>query len=161
LDPVEHRATWERQPFFQPLRRLIEQALVQFDWGEAFVVLNVVIKPRLDRWINREFAGNLGELNGDPILRSIHFSFDQDSQWHRDWTRALLHLAIADDPDNGDLVRRWVAKWQPLADEAVEALVGEALRAPQPLEATAVGARIRAEVEADVETFLGTDHPRS
>src|SRR5580698_10085574 len=45
LDIAGHRRSWEDADAFQPLRELIERALVIRDWGEAFVVTNVVIKP--------------------------------------------------------------------------------------------------------------------
>jgi toluene monooxygenase system protein E len=155
-DPVEHRTGWEEGASFQPLRELIERALIRYDWAEAFVLLNVVIKPRLDRWINRELAAALAYANSDPVLRSVHFSLGQDSEWHRRWTAAALQVAIADHPVNAELVQRWVAEWRPLADRAVDALAAVASQAPQPLTATEIGNRIVAGAEADVEAMLGT-----
>src|SRR6185437_12668511 len=52
-----HQAAWEDAEAFQPLRELIERALVAYDWGEAFTVTNLVIKPRIDRLVNQEIAG--------------------------------------------------------------------------------------------------------
>src|SRR5258708_20003938 len=68
------RAAWEDAAAFQPLRELVERALVAYDWGEAFTVTNLVIKPRIDRLMNQEIAGTLATPNVDPILTSIHFS---------------------------------------------------------------------------------------
>jgi toluene monooxygenase system protein E len=155
-DPAEHRANWEEGSSLQPLRELIERALVRFDWAEAFVLLNVLIKPRLDRWVNHELAAELGHANGDPVLGSVHFSLDQDSQWHRKWTRAALHVAIADNPMNRDLVHGWLVEWQPLADTAVDALVTAAGQAPQPLDAAAIRNRIATAVAADVDAILAS-----
>jgi toluene monooxygenase system protein E len=129
-DPAEHRATWEEAEHFQPLRELIERALVRYDWAEAFVLTNMVIKPQLDRWINDEFAAVLGPTNGDSILRSIHFSLGQDSQWHRDWTAEAIRVAIADEPNNHDVIRSWVNAWAPLAEAAVTSLRQAAADAP-------------------------------
>ena len=39
--------------------QLVELALTRYDWAEAFVLLNVVIKPRLDRWIVRAQHGHV------------------------------------------------------------------------------------------------------
>jgi toluene monooxygenase system protein E len=155
-DPAEHRVGWEEQASFQPLRELIERALVRYDWGEGFVVLNVVIKPRLDRWINDELAAELGSTNSDPVLRSVHFSLGQDSEWHRHWTVAALRVAIADTPTNSGLIQRWLAEWRPLADAAVDALVSVAAQAPQPLDPTAVRKRIAAAADSHVEAVLGS-----
>src|SRR6201986_1037485 len=53
-----HQAAWEDADAFQPLRELIERALVAYDWGEAFTVTNLVIKPRIDRLVKQGNAGN-------------------------------------------------------------------------------------------------------
>ena len=51
-----HRAAWEDAEAFQPLRELLERALTAYDWGEAFTVTNLVIKPRMDRLVNEQIA---------------------------------------------------------------------------------------------------------
>jgi hypothetical protein len=80
---ARQRTAWEEAAAFQPLRELIERALVTYDWGESFIVTNAVIKPRIDRLVNQDIAGALATANGDPILTSIHFSLDEDAHWHR------------------------------------------------------------------------------
>src|SRR6201989_1641073 len=69
-----HQAAWEDAEAFQPLREIIERALVAYDWGEAFTVTNLVIKPRIDRLVNQEMAGTLATANRAPTLSRIHFS---------------------------------------------------------------------------------------
>src|SRR6201997_1131939 len=125
-----HQAAWEDAAAFQPLRELIERALVAYDWGEAFTVTNLVIKPRFDRLVNREIAGTLATANGDPILTSIPFSLAEDARWHRAWTAALLRHLIDDTPSNADAVSAWLDKWQPLASDALDAVAGILADAP-------------------------------
>jgi toluene monooxygenase system protein E len=122
VDPAEHRGVWEEAPYFQPLRELIERALVRYDWAEALVINNTVIKPRLDRWIDDELARVIAPANGDHLLGSVHFSLAQDSQWHRDWAAEALRIAVADTPENAEIVRDWTTAWVPLADAAVASL---------------------------------------
>jgi toluene monooxygenase system protein E len=122
IDAANHRALWEDSDYFQPLRELIERALVRFDWAEALVLTNMVIKPRLETWIDEELAGAIAPANGDPILRSLHFSFGQDSQWHRNWAVEAIRVAIADDPTNEEVIRGWIDTWTPFAETAVTAL---------------------------------------
>jgi toluene monooxygenase system protein E len=121
-DPRQHQALWEEAAPFQPLRELIERALVTYDWGEAFVALNLVIKPPLDHLINLELAGALAAANGDPILRGIHFSLDEDARWHREWADGLVQVAIDDTPANAEVIQAWVDRWRPRAITAVAAL---------------------------------------
>jgi toluene monooxygenase system protein E len=154
IGTARHQAAWEGAEAFQPLRELIERALVAYDWGEAFTVTNLVIKPRIDRLVNQEIAGTLATANGDPILASIHFSLDEDARWHRAWTMALLRYLIDDTPVNAEVVSGWIGKWSPLASRALEAFAGTLAEAPVPLDASAVTARITSDVSRDTDSAL-------
>lgn len=155
-----HQAAWEDAAAFQPLRELIERALVTYDWAEAFTVTNAVIKPRIDRLINQEIAGTLATVNGDPILTSIHFSLDEDARWHRAWTAALLRHLINDTPANAEVVSTWIEKWHPLASQALEAFAGIVTEAPVPFDPSAVAARITDDVSREMDAML-TVPPRT
>lgn len=149
-----HRAAWEEAPAFQPLRELIERALVAYDWGEAFVVTNAVIKPRIDRLVNGELAGTLATANSDPILASVHFSLDEDARWHRGWAASLLRHVVDGTGANAAVVSGWIEKWSPLAAEAVEALADITAEAPVPSDPSVVAARISGAVAVDLSAAL-------
>jgi toluene monooxygenase system protein E len=151
---AQQRAAWEEAAAFQPLRELIERALVAYDWGESFIVTNAVIKPRIDRLVNQDIAGTLATANGDPILTSIHFSLDEDARWHREWTAALMRHIVDDNTANAEVVSGWIEKWSPLASEALEALAGVAAEAPVPSDPSAVAARITDEVSRELGAAL-------
>jgi toluene monooxygenase system protein E len=148
------QAAWEDAAPFQPLRELIERALVAYDWGEAFTVTNLVIKPRIDRLVNQEIAGTLATANGDSILTSIHFSLDEDARWHRAWTAALLRHLISDTRANTEVVSGWIEKWSPLASRALDAFAGIVAEAPVPLDASAMAARITNDVSRETDSML-------
>ena len=150
----QQQAVWEDASAFQPLRELVERALVAYDWGEAFVVPNAVVKPSLDRLVNQELAGALATANGDPILASIHFSLDEDARWHRAWTAALVAHAVADTPSSVEVITAWIEKWRPLASEALEALADVFAEAPVPVDPGPVTARITDEVRREVQAAL-------
>jgi toluene monooxygenase system protein E len=137
-----HRTAWEEAPEFQPLRKLIESALITYDWDEAFIVTNAVIKPRIDRLVNQEIAGALATGNGDPILTSMHFSLDEDARWHRAWAAELLRHLINDTPSNADAISAWLDKWQPLASDALHAAAAILAEAPVTMDPVAAAARI-------------------
>jgi toluene monooxygenase system protein E len=151
---ARQRAAWEEAAAFQPLRELIERALVAYDWGESFIVTNAVIKPRIDRLVNQDIAGTLATANGDPILTSIHFSLDEDARWHREWTAALMRHIVDDNTANAEVVAGWIEKWSPLASEALEALAGVTAEAPVPSDPSAVAARITDEVSRELGAAL-------
>jgi toluene monooxygenase system protein E len=151
---ARQRAAWEEAAAFQPLRELIERALVAYDWGESFIVTNAVIKPRIDRLVNQDIAGTLATANGDPILTSIHFSLDEDAHWHREWTAALIRHIVDDNTANAEVVSGWIEKWSPLASEALEAFASVTAEAPVPFDPSAVAARITDEVSRELGTAL-------
>jgi toluene monooxygenase system protein E len=117
-------------------------------------VTNAVIKPRIDRLVNQDIAGTLATANGDPILRSIHFSLDEDAHWHREWTAALLRHIVDDNTANAEVVSGWIEKWSPLASEALEAFAGVTAEAPVPSDPSTVAARITDEVSRELGTAL-------
>ena len=156
IDIGAHRRFWEEADAFQPLRELIERALVSYDWGEAFVVTNLVIKPRIDRLVNQELAGAVASMNGDFMLRNIHFSLNEDACWHREWSAALTRLAFGDTPTNREVTAQWVAKWEPLAVRAVQALAQVTDEAPIAVDPAAVTARILESARLETASLLGS-----
>ncbi len=120
------RRLWQSDPRWQPLRQAMEKLLVSYDWGEAFVALNVCLKPMIDDVFLLQLA-ELADRSGDHLDGQILRSLFEDCQWHRDWTEALLTLATADRPDNRAVVARWREVWAPTveaAGRAAAALLG-------------------------------------
>jgi toluene monooxygenase system protein E len=109
---------WLRDAMWQPLRALIERMLVTYDFGEALVLLNLVVKPLYDELFFRQF-GQLGLAQGDHILERALHSLYEDGVWHRDWMAALMHHVFADRPENRGVVERWVARHYPIALDAM------------------------------------------
>src|ERR1700735_2996734 len=148
------QTAWEDAPALQPLRELIEHALIAYDWDEAFIVTNAVIKPRIDSLVNQYIAGSLATANGDPILTSIHFSLDEDARWHRAWAAALLRHLIDDTPSNAAAVSAWLDKWQPLASDALNAVADILADAPVTMDPATAAARISDEVSRETAAIF-------
>jgi toluene monooxygenase system protein E len=124
IDPdfgANARARWETDPAWQPLRELIERLLVTYDWGEAFVALACVVKPRFDALFTAQLA-DIARRSGDDAFANVMFSLGEDARWHREWTRALLDVALADRPENRAVIEGWIVRWSPLAISAIAAL---------------------------------------
>lgn len=126
------RQPWESEPHWQPLRQLLEELLIAYDWGEAFTALNLVVKPMVDALFNWEFA-SLAEENGDQFLAQLFTEFANDSRRSQDWSQALVHYAVEHDPALSGVLGGWIARWQPGAREAVNALTPLFGEAPAPL----------------------------
>jgi toluene monooxygenase system protein E len=115
------KTAWQRDPEWQPLRQVVETLLVTYDFGEAFVALNLVLKPVFDRLLTHDL-GQLAEENGDPMLGKLLFSLGEDTTWHRSFGQSLVRFAIESEPANKALVESWVRRWRPPVRKAVAAL---------------------------------------
>lgn len=116
----DSKALWQNDPLCQPLRAAIERLLTCYDWAEAFIGLNLVLKPLLDEM----FMNHLSELalrEGDYLLGQIFYSLNEDCRWHQEWTQALIRTVIEDTPQNRDTIQAWIDKWYPLAARALQA----------------------------------------
>jgi toluene monooxygenase system protein E len=133
------RDAWERGEAWQPLREALERMLGVHDWGEAFVVLDLVMKPLVDALVNHELA-DLASAHGDEFAALLLTEFQRDSARSRDWTAALVRYATTQDPAVEDVVEAWRAIWQPLGDRAVEGLAGLFETAPRPVSSVDVQA---------------------
>jgi toluene monooxygenase system protein E len=120
---TDERSYWETDPVWQGFRELMEKALTVWDWGEAIVVLNLVAKPAIEEAVLRKL-GESARHNGDTLLGLLTDAQLLDSNRHRRWLAAFTKMAL-ETPGNLELMRGWVAKWEPLADAAIEAYVGK------------------------------------
>jgi toluene monooxygenase system protein E len=144
LASSEHtRQRWEEDAAWQPLREAVEKMLITYDWGEAFVALNLAVKPVFDEVFNVQLA-ELACANEDDLLALILDDFALDSQRSHDWSEALVKYAVAQRPANKQLLKQWVEKWNPLAYRGIEGVVELFGQTPSPLEPQAVSAKARA-----------------
>lgn len=145
------RSAWEQEPAWQPLRRALEELLVARDWGEAFVALNLAMKPTADALVNGQLV-TLARRNGDDLLGALCMEFRHDSERSREWSAALVQYAVAQRPELKETVQEWLGAWLPKAHEAATGLTSLFESAPNPLPAdellTAAGDELRAFHEA-------------
>jgi toluene monooxygenase system protein E len=111
------RAVWESEEAWQPTRRAIELALATYDWGEAFTAMNLVLLPTLDNVLLSQF-GEVARDNGDDLTWMLTSFLQRDVDRRERWSGALAQFAIAAKPGNAGVLRRWVDRWAPRADEA-------------------------------------------
>ena len=118
---ADSKSLWEQDPHWQPLRRYVERLLVTYDWGEAFVALNLVLKPMIDELFLKH-TSDLALAHNDHLLGQMFYSLNEDCQWHRQWSRGLIQTAIDDTPTNRQLIQSWINKWYSSALQAVDAI---------------------------------------
>jgi toluene monooxygenase system protein E len=117
------RDTWEKDPRWQPLRELVERALVTWDANEALIALCLCIKPPFDELFG-VFWPELASAAGDPLLAPLAASFHEDALWHRAWSSALVSSLVAEDAARRAAAQRWVDAWAPRTIDALAALDG-------------------------------------
>jgi len=117
----DSKTLWQEDPVWQPLREGIEKLLTAYDWGESFAGLNLVLKPMVDQLFMKHLS-DWALQRGDYLLGQIFYSLDEDCQWQRQWSRALVQMAIEDNPHNVNVLQGWVNKWYGLGARALEAL---------------------------------------
>jgi toluene monooxygenase system protein E len=111
---------WQHSSMWQPLREIVEKLLIVYDWGESFVVLNLILKPMLDELFLKHFT-DLALRQNDYLLGQIFYSLNEDCQWHREWSQALVQMAVEDTPANRQVIQTWIDAWYPGAARAVQA----------------------------------------
>jgi toluene monooxygenase system protein E len=124
IDPAfgaQAREAFQGEACWQPLRRLVETLLVTHDWAEAFFALDVCLKPALDELFMVEL-GVAARERGDFVLGQLLASLDEDCQWHRRWTAALVGVALAARPENRGACVEWTQAWVPQVGAAIAAL---------------------------------------
>ena len=125
------RDPWQSGAAWQPLREVSERMLAEYDWGTAFVVLNLALKPALDSFVNDSLA-SLAVANGDEFLALLLAEFQRDSTRSQNWTAALVQYAVDKDPALAGLVRSTLDAWAPRADAAIASVAELVAAAPVP-----------------------------
>jgi toluene monooxygenase system protein E len=148
------RNIWETDEAWQPAREVLERLLLAYDWGEAFVALNLVVKPTLDALFKEAFV-ELATANGDGLTAALLQESRVDTTRSQAWSTALARYAIDRNPANREVIDTWAATWQPLAARAVEGLAGVFRAAPQPLDTDTVRERVATSVARFTETWHG------
>lgn len=116
---TDERQYWETDLAWQGFRELMEKVLVTWDWAEAFVAFSLVAKPAVEEAVLRKL-GESGRHNGDTLVGLLNDAQLVDAARHRRWAAALVKMAV-ERAGNADVIKRWVLKWEPLADSAINA----------------------------------------
>jgi toluene monooxygenase system protein E len=111
------RQTWEEHVEWQAMRRGIERLLVAFDWDDAFVGLNLVIKPLCDELTLRQFA-IVARDRGASLDALLADNLFLDAERSQRWSAALCRFIAAQGGNRAHLAAL-LRKWRPLGDDIV------------------------------------------
>ena len=113
---ARERERWEQDEALQGLRELMELVLATYDWGEAFVALNLVAKPAADETMRE--LGSAARHFDDHLLAALADNQMRDCERSRRWSTALVEFC-AEHGDNKAVIQGWIDKWMPLAEKAI------------------------------------------
>ncbi|MBI2803244.1 MAG: hypothetical protein HYX63_23750 [Gammaproteobacteria bacterium] len=80
---------------------------------------SLVAKPALDECVARQF-GRAARAHQDTLTAILTDAHLKDVERARRWTTAFVHYGLSQ-AENVAVVAEWVARWQPLADRAIDA----------------------------------------
>jgi toluene monooxygenase system protein E len=155
------RSAWQTAAGWQPLRRVLEHLLCTYDFGEAAIALNLVVKPAFDRLFMFHFARHASE-RGDALLAQMLGSLARDCSWQRAWTGAFVRAALAEREDNQQPIVEWISRWWPPMREALIGLTS--VWGIEPARAAEYAARVATECQTDwselgfSEALKGSEH---
>lgn len=112
------REVWESHAPWQGFRELLEKALITYDWCEAFVAINIILKPAIDEACLRQMSHTARRYD-DSLFGFLADAQLIDSDRSRRWTTALVKF-IQQEKDNQLTLDYWVDKWAPLGEKAID-----------------------------------------
>lgn len=114
------RGVWEATPAWQPFRKAIELALVEYDWDRALVVTNLVTKPVADLMLLDQLSRQATAV-GAQLDALILENLWRDSLRSQRWTKALLSFVIDADLRNRTVLQDYLDEFAPLGHAMIEA----------------------------------------
>ncbi|MBA2284490.1 MAG: hypothetical protein H0W02_03305, partial [Ktedonobacteraceae bacterium] len=84
-------------------------------------LLALVLRPTLSEILLWQL-GIVADENGDQLTWLLLSNLAIDAERNARWSAALARYAISQRPENASVLRRWVQRWTPKADEAATAL---------------------------------------
>lgn len=133
-------AAWDEVAAVQPLRRYVEEILVESDWGQVIVAVNLALAGLIEPFL-RELYRNGGRANGDFTTAALGSHLSKDAGRAVAWTDAFLKQCLADEA-NAKVIADWLDRYVAPAAGAMDALVSA-----YPLDGVAVRAAATARTE--------------
>jgi phenol hydroxylase P1 protein len=115
------KALWMDDPAWQPMRELVETAMVTKDWFELFILQNLLIDGTLHPLIFGKFDALVSQNGGAAFSMTNEFTIE----WFREssrWVDAVIKIALQESDANKAHFEQWVAQWLPRVRAAIEPL---------------------------------------
>lgn len=122
------KQAWMEAPYWQGVRRLVEDTLVIKDWFELFVAQALVIDSVLHALVFDAFDGAGQSKGGAAVSMLTEFMIEWRAEQSR-WVDAVIKTAAAESPQNNALITGWGKDWLARTVEAATPLCAHVLGA--------------------------------
>jgi Methane/Phenol/Toluene Hydroxylase len=113
------RRRFETDPNWQPIRKAIELAFVEYDWDRAFVVTNLVVKPVADLLMIEQLSRQATAV-GAQLDALVLENLWRDSLRSQRWTSALVAFLGEADGGNRDVLQGYLDEFAFLGGAMIE-----------------------------------------
>lgn len=117
---------WMNADYWQGIRKLVEDTLVELDWFQLFVAQNLVIDGLIYPLVYDSFDAAGQSKGGAAISMVTEFM----SEWFADnsrWTDAVIKVAAAESDANKAKLSAWFTKWREQTQHALRPLATHVL----------------------------------
>jgi toluene monooxygenase system protein E len=111
---------WQEHEMWQPLRKVVEELLVEYDWGKSFVGTNLVLKPLLDELFLAQYS-SLFEKNDSDLYAQVLDNFYLDADRSQEVSTSVTEHLIEVDESNREVIQETIDQYYPACEEAVRA----------------------------------------
>lgn len=141
---------WEEDDMWQPLRKAMEQLLVEYDWGKSFFGTNLVLKPLLDELVLAQYS-ELFEKNDSELYAQVLENFYLDTDRSREVSLSVAEHVMEVEVTNREVIQDVIDEWYPICHRGIEAF--EPAFESLPSETMAFG-DVLSQIEAKHESML-------
>ena len=115
------KALWMDDPMWQPMRALMEESMVTRDWGELFVLQNLLIDGTVHPLVFNRFDAELVQHGGAVFSMLTEFMNDWFAESTR-WVDAVVKRLAAESDANKAQLESWITGWLPRVQGALQPL---------------------------------------
>ena len=115
------KALWMSDEMWQPMRALVEEAMVTKDWFELHVLQNFLIDGTVHPLVFDKFDALVTQHGGAAYSMMNEFTIEWFAEASR-WVDAVIKHAAQESEANKTHIEGWIAKWIPRVQGALKPL---------------------------------------
>jgi propane monooxygenase small subunit len=125
FDGKAHKAAWQEEPVWQPVRENVERLTAIRDWAESLFATNIVYEQLVGALFRSHLVMQVAARNGDYVTPTLVGAGENDYDRDLRYTRALFKMLTSDETHgahNKEVLGGWLATWIPISVRAARGL---------------------------------------